>query len=130
MAYKQQAMDFKWQIARKIDRIDIGSFAALEFFYRTAIIYGLVRAIDPIELDTPPEPSKGFIPIEKLVTSIDTRINELLEYDTTALLQGRMALPEVKTFQSKSMSSFYELMEIVSRCKLTDSVKVQEPEAP
>ena len=44
-------MDFKWQISRKIDRLDLGSFAAIEFFYRTAIIFGLVRAMDPKEKD-------------------------------------------------------------------------------
>lgn len=130
MVYKQQAMDFKWQIARKIDRLDIGSFAALEFFYRTAIIFGLVRAMDPIEVDQPDPLPEDFRSIEDLILSIDERIKELLAFDTTAIQQGKLQLDEVKRFQEKTMAVYYELDEVIYRCKLTDNVRVQEAEAP
>jgi hypothetical protein len=131
MAYKQQAMDFKWQIARKIDRLDIGTFAALEFFYRTAIIYGLVRAMDPQEDGEIPDPvPAGYRSVDQLITSIDERIKDLLAFDTTAIQLGKIQLNEVKDFQVKTMSAYYELGEVAYRCKLTDNVRVQEAEAP
>lgn len=126
-AYKQQVMDSKWQLARKIDRIDLGTFAALDFFYRNAIIFGIVRAIDPVEEEKAdgPKPKKT---IDQLITSVDQRITDLNSYDTTALLMGKMSLPEVKQFQLKTMSCWFENYEIVHRCKLTDNVRTQGEE--
>jgi hypothetical protein len=128
MAYyggKQQNMDFRWQLARKIDRLDLGSFAALDFYYRVVIIFGLVRAIDPEEKTDPDAaPDKdGTIP--ELIKKLDDRINDLQRYDTTALLMGKTQLPEVQEFQRKTLSCWYELAEIVYRCKLTDNVRVE-----
>jgi len=133
MAYnKFQNMDFKWQVARKIDRLDLGTFAALEFFYRNAIIFGLVRAIDPEEpgTDQDSDQARTRIPIPQLITSIDARIKDLLEYDTTAILLGKTNLAEVRDFQRKTMSAYYELDEVIFRCKITDNVRTQEAEAP
>lgn len=127
---KPQNMDFKWQLARKIDRLDLGTFAALEFFWRNAMIFGIVRAIDPPEDDIADDHKKPEKTIADLISSVDIRIGELLGYDTTALLMGKMSLPEVKTFQSKTMSCCWETMEIIHRCKLTDNVVYQEREAP
>lgn len=122
----QQSMGMQWQIARKIDRLDIGSFAATEFFYRTAIIFGIVRALDPEEQRDlekfPMKPGEKTIP--DLIASVDKRIKELLCTDTTALLMGRLNLKECQDFQIKTMSAYYELMEIVARCKLIETVKV------
>jgi hypothetical protein len=121
---KVQNMDSKWQIARKVDRLDLGSFAAIDFFYRNAIIFGIVRAIDPAEdepaKDDQKKPEKT---IDQLISSVDTRINDLQGYDTTAILMGKMQLPEVQKFQRKTMSAWYEIYEIIHRCKLTDNVK-------
>lgn len=128
VSYKsQQVMDSKWQIARKVDRLDLGNFAALDFYYRNAIIFGIVRAIDPEEKDPDPN-KKQEKTIEQLISSVDQRINELQVYDTTALLMGKMVLPEVQSFQKKTMSVWYELYEIIHRCKLTDNVKAQGEE--
>lgn len=124
MAYSSAAqnMDSRWQLARKVDRLDLGSFAAIDFFYRNAIIFGIVRAIDPEEKEDPekPKPAKT---INQLITSVDQRITDLNHYDTTALLMGKMSLPEVKQFQMKTMSCWYENYEIIHRCKLTDNVR-------
>lgn len=125
---KQQNMDFKWQLARKIDRLDLGTFAALDFYYRVVIIFGLVRAIDPVEKTDPdakPDPD-GTIP--ELMTKLDLRINDLQRYDTTALIMGKTQLPEVQDFQRKTLSCWYELAEIIYRCKLTDHVRASGEE--
>lgn len=129
MAYKQQAMDFKWQIARKIDRLDLGTFAALEFFYRNSILFGIVRAMDPEEPDRDSTEIPGKT-VADLIKNIDERINDLLDYDTTAILMGKSNLQEVREFQKISMSAYYEIAEVIYRCKLTDGVRVQEQEAP
>ena len=121
----QQVMDSRWQLARKIDRIDMGGFTPLDFFYHNAVIFGIIRAIDPDEDENKKPESKT---IDQLIQSVDTRIAELQEYDTTALLMGKMALPEVKTFQAKTMSCWYENYEIVHRCKLTDNVRASGEE--
>lgn len=123
-------MNFSWQIARKVDRLDLGQFAATEFFYRNAIIFGLVRAIDPIEPSGDDAQDKPGTTIPELMTSIDSRINALMEYDTTAILMGHTQMKEVKEFQTKTMSAWYELSEVIQRCKLTDQVLYQIPEAP
>lgn len=123
----QQAMDSKWQIARKVDRIDLGSFAALEFYYRNAILFGIIRAMDPKEDETTDDGRKT---IDQLIKSVDDRINELQTFDTTALMMGKMQLPEVQTFQKKTLSCWYENYEIIQRCKLVDNVMYQEREAP
>lgn len=118
-----QNMDSRWQLARKVDRLDLGSFAALDFFYRNAIIFGIVRAIDPEEEKTDqdkPQPAKT---INQLISSVDQRIMDLNGYDTTALIMGKMSLPEVKQFQIKTMACWYENYEIIHRCKLTDNVR-------
>lgn len=133
MAYsrQQQNMDFKWQIARKLDRLDLGEFAALPFFYRNAIIYGFVRAIDPEEPKAEESPDQNPPKtIPELINTIDDRINELLEYDTTAILMGKTNLEEVKVFQKKTMATYYDLDEVIYRCKLTDNVRTMEAEAP
>lgn len=127
-----QNMDFKWQLARKIDRLDLGSFAALEFYYRNAIIFGIIRAMDPAE-DVTKDPvgadqKKSGKSINDLITSIDNRIDALQNHDTTALLMGKMQLPEVQEFQRKTISCWYEIAEVVQRCKLTDQVRVQGEE--
>lgn len=121
---KQQNMDFKWQIARKVDRLDLGSFAALEFYYRNVILFGIVRAMDPEDAGKPEGEEKELVSIESLMTSIDTRIKELSNFDTTALLLGKTNLPEVQKFQSKTLMIWYELAEVIYRCKLTDNVRV------
>jgi hypothetical protein len=121
-----QPMNFPWQIARKIDRLDLGTFAAVEFFYRNAIIYGLVRALDPKE----PEEDENAEPVEFLISSIDVRIKDLQEYDTTAIMMGHTQLPEVKAFQQKTMMTWYELAEVIGRCHLCDQVLHQIAEAP
>jgi hypothetical protein len=127
--YKQQVMDSKWQLARKIDRIDLGSFAAIDFFYRNAIIFGIVRAIDPADDEySGPEDKKPKKTIDQLINSVDQRITDLNGYDTTALLMGKMSLPEVKQFQLKTMSCWYECYEIIHRCKLTDNVRTSGEE--
>lgn len=127
MAYgskSQQNMDFKWQLARKIDRLDLGTFAALDFYYRNVIIHGLVRAIDPSEPEKPDEEKKNQDrPIREVMDSIDNRINTMQNFDTTALLMGKSNLPEVQDFQKKTVSCWYEIAEVIYRCKLTDSVK-------
>ena len=120
-------MNFNWQIARKVDRLDLGSFAAVEFAYRNAIIYGLVRAKDPEDQEN--DTSQGK-PITALVDSVDSRITKLMEYDTTAILLGHSQLNEVKVFQKDTMSAYFELMEIIERCKFCDQVLHQIPEAP
>jgi hypothetical protein len=132
MAYGKaagQPMNFNWQIARKIDRLDLGSFAAVEFFYRNAIIFGLVRAKDPGD-DDETKPANGGKSISQLVSSVDDRINTLMEIDTTAILLGHSQLKEVKTFQKDTMSAFYEISEIIERCHFCDQVLHQIPEAP
>lgn len=128
MAYKQQPMDFKWQVARKIDRLDLGNFAAIEFFYRNAIIYGLIRGIDPEEPEKDDEDDKKrkATPIPALMESIDKRINDLQGYDTTAMILGKSQLPEVQAFQRKTMSVWYAIAEVTTRCKITDNVRVEE----
>ena len=123
MAYssKSQNMDYKWQLARKIDRLDLGTFAALDFYYRIVILFGLVRAMDPEEKDDPEVKQEKTVP--QLIVSVDTRINELQSYDTTALIMGKSQLPEVQEFQRKTLSCWYEIAEIIYRCKLTDNVR-------
>lgn len=132
--YQQQNMDFKWQIARKIDRLDLGDFAAVPFFYRQAILFGLVRAIDPSEKESEENETGGKKKpgktIDQLMTSIDERITALMDYDTTAILLGRGNLPEVKDFQRKTMSVWYENSEVIRRCGLTDNVRMMEEAAP
>lgn len=127
MAYgskSQQNMDFKWQLARKIDRLDLGTFAALDFYYRNVIIHGLVRAIDPPEPEKSDDEKKNQDrPIREVMDSIDNRINAMQGFDTTALLMGKSNLPEVQDFQKKTVSCWYEIAEVIYRCKLTDSVK-------
>lgn len=125
MAYgrTQQNMDSRWQLARKVDRLDLGNFAALDFFYRNAIIYGITRAIDPPEDDQPDDERKPKKTIQQLIDSVDKRISDLQGFDTTALLMGKLSLPEVKIFQSKTMACWYENYEIIHRCKLTDNVR-------
>ncbi|RPJ04311.1 MAG: hypothetical protein EHM36_10940 [Deltaproteobacteria bacterium] len=126
MAYSktQQNMDLKWQIARKLDRLDLGTFAATEFFYRVAIIYGLVRAIDPEEKRNEDDPaSKDEKTIPQLMGSVDARIKVLLATDTTALILGKLHLEEAREFQNKTMSAYYELIEIIARCKLIENVR-------
>lgn len=126
---KNQNMDYKWQLARKIDRLDLGTFAALDFYYRIVIIYGLVRAIDPEETlkepDKKPEPGQT---IPDLIAKVDQRINDLQKFDTTALLMGKTQLPEVQEFQKKTLSCWYEIAEIIYRCKLTDNVRTSGEE--
>ncbi|MFA4859168.1 hypothetical protein [Methanoregula sp.] len=122
-------MNFSWQIARKIDRLDLGQFAATEFFYRNAILYGLIRAIDPKEKIEDDEDQPGQS-IQDLISSVDDRIKTLLEFDTTAILMGHSNLPEVKQFQSGSMDVWFEIAEITHRCHLCDQVLYQIPEAP
>lgn len=126
---KNQNMDYKWQLARKIDRLDLGTFAALDFYYRIVIIYGLVRAIDPEESlkdpDKKPEPGQT---IPDLIAKVDQRINDLQKFDTTALLMGKTQLPEVQEFQKKTLSCWYEIAEIIYRCKLTDNVRASGEE--
>lgn len=128
-AAKNQNMDYKWQLARKIDRLDLGTFAALDFYYRIVIIYGLVRAIDPEETlkdpDKKPEPGST---IPELIAKVDQRINDLQRFDTTALLMGKTQLPEVQEFQKKTLSCWYEIAEIIYRCKLTDNVRASGEE--
>jgi len=132
MAYgskSQQNMDFKWQLARKIDRLDLGTFAALDFYYRNVIIHGLVRAIDPPEPEKPDEEKKNQDrPIREVMNSIDNRINAMQNFDTTALLMGKSNLPEVQDFQKKTVSCWYEIAEVIYRCKLTDSVRASGEE--
>lgn len=134
--YQQQNMDFKWQLARKIDRLDLGDFAAVPFFFRQAILFGLVRAIDPSEKESEEtetgagKKQKPEKTIDDLISSIDERINSLMEYDTTAIILGRGNLPEVQQFQKKTMSVWYENSEVIRRCGLTDNVRAMEEPVP
>ena len=125
---KAQNMDFKWQLARKIDRLDLGTFAALDFYYRIVIIYGLVRAIDPEEKADPDKKPVPGTTIPDLIQKLDQRINDLQRFDTTALLMGKTQLPEVQEFQRKTLSCWYEIAEIIYRCKLTDNVRASGEE--
>jgi len=125
---KAQNMDFKWQLARKIDRLDLGTFAALDFYYRIVIIYGLVRAIDPEEKADPDKKPVAGTTIPDLIQKVDQRINDLQRFDTTALLMGKTQLPEVQAFQRKTLSCWYEIAEIIYRCKLTDNVRASGEE--
>lgn len=125
---KAQNMDYKWQLARKIDRLDLGTFAALDFYYRIVIIYGLVRAIDPEEKTDPEKKPAAGSTIPDLIAKVDQRINDLQRVDTTALLMGKTQLPEVQDFQRKTLSCWYEIAEIIYRCKLTDNVRASGEE--
>jgi hypothetical protein len=51
-------MDEEWQIARKVDRLDMGTYDTRERFNRLVVIFGLVRSIDPEDVDEDGEKKK------------------------------------------------------------------------
>ena len=83
---KAQPMDFKWQIARKIDRLDMGDYNTNSRFNRLVVIYGLVSAIFPKESEDEEEKSRNeygdlFRTIPVIMKEVDDSIKELCTPD-------------------------------------------------
>ena len=137
MAYgkAQQPMDFKWQIARKIDRLDMGDYTTESRFNRLVVIYGLVRAINPKESKEEEktqqeEAGETFRSISSIIDKVDDLV-KTLRTPAEKLKRTEDGLGLVNTdTESKLDGMWYDLAEIIHRCKITDNVRVSEEAAP
>jgi hypothetical protein len=138
MAYgkAQQPMDFKWQIARKIDRLDMGEYSTSSRFNRLIVIYGLVRAINPkenaddetVRIDEDGDQFRAVNP--DILDSLDNSIKSLRNPEDKLKMEDEsMSLGETD-IETKLDAIWYELAEVVFRCKITDNVRVTEEAAP
>lgn len=137
MAYgkTQQQMDFKWQIARKIDRLDMGEYSTNSRFDRLIVIYGLVRAINPKEKEEEEnirriEDEDLFRAIPEIIKSIESRVKKLRNPNAKLKMSDESFDLGETDIENTLDGLWYEIAEIVSRCKLTDNVRVSEESAP
>jgi len=137
MAYgkAQQPMDFKWQVARKIDRLDMGEYSTNSRFNRLVVIFGLVRAIDPKESsdeETKQQEENGntFRAIPGLIATMNERINALRTPSNKLKMSDESFNTPDTDIESQLDAFWYELAEVIYRCKITDNVRVSEEPAP
>jgi hypothetical protein len=137
MAYgkAQQPMDFKWQIARKIDRLDMGDYTTISRFNRLVVIYGLVRAINPKESkeeETAQQEESGdkYRSIADIITDIDMLVKKLRTPEEKIKMSDEGLGSMDSDIESQLDGFWYDLAEIIFRCKITDNVRVSEEAAP
>jgi hypothetical protein len=137
MAYgkAQQPMDFKWQIALKIDRLDMGDYNTQSRFNRLVVIYGLVRAINPKESEQEEKIQQEEAgDLYRSIADINDQLDKLVKDLRTPSEKLKMAdegLGLMNTdIESRLDGFWYDLAEIIHRCKITDNVRVTEESAP
>ena len=128
-------MDFKWQVARKIDRLDMGEYSTNSRFNRLVVIFGLVRAIDPKESsdeETKQQEENGntFRAIPGLIATMNERINALRTPSNKLKMSDESFNTPDTDIESQLDAFWYELAEVIYRCKITDNVRVSEEPAP
>lgn len=124
-------MDFKWQIARKIDRLDMGEYSTESRFNRLVVIFGLVRAINPKESQDEEktqmsEAGDQFRSIETIIGVMDKTVKQLrTPEDKIKMKDETLGLMETE-IENKLDGFWYDLSEVIFRCKITDSVRASE----
>ena len=132
---KTQQMDFKWQIARKIDRLDMGDYNTNARFNRLVVIYGLVSAIFPKESEDEEtkcrtEYGELFRTIPVIMKEMDDSIKALRTPDAKLKMEDPSFSPSETTIESNLDKLWFDLSEVIYRCKITDNVRVSEEAAP
>ncbi len=137
MAYgkAQQPMDFAWQIARKIDRLDMGDYNTQSRFNRLVVIYGLVRAINPKESTeeekTQLEEAGGtFRSISQIIDAIDDLVKKLRTPEEKLKMSDEGIGSVTADTESRLDGFWYDLAEVINRCHITDKVRATEEAAP
>ncbi len=131
----QQPMDFKWQIARKIDRLDMGEYSTESRFNRLVVIFGLVRAINPKESQDDEksqqdEAGEKFRSIETILGVMDQTVKQLrTPEEKLKMKDDTLGMMETET-ENKLDGFWYDLAEVIFRCKITDNVRISEEAAP
>ncbi len=131
----QQPMDFKWQIARKIDRLDMGEYSTESRFNRLVVIFGLVRAINPKESQDDEksqqdEAGEKFRSIETILGVMDRTVKQLrTPEEKLKMKDDTLGMMETET-ENKLDGFWYDLSEVIFRCKITDNVRISEEAAP
>jgi hypothetical protein len=132
---KTQQMDFKWQIARKIDRLDMGDYNTNSRFNRLVVIYGLVAAIFPKESEEEENAHRSdygelFRPVPEIMKAMDDSIKDLRSPESKLKMMDESLSPAETTIESKLDKIWFDLSEVIYRCKITDNVRVSEEAAP
>lgn len=131
----QQPMDFKWQIARKIDRLDIGEYSIDSRFNRLVVIFGLVRAINPKETPDDEKSQRDeardqFRSIETIIGLMNQTVKQLRTPEEKLKMKDESLGMMETDIENKLDGFWYDLSEVIFRCKITDNVRVSEEAAP
>jgi hypothetical protein len=130
-----QPMNFAWQIARKIDRLDMGEYTTRARLNNLVVIYGLVRAINPVE-DPKDESTRKKDEGEKFrsvtdIISLMAERRKKLRDPENKMKMNDSDLGQIDSNIENELDGFWDdLAEVIFRCKITDSVRPQEETAP
>jgi hypothetical protein len=129
-----QTMNFAWQIARKIDRLDMGDYSTRGRLDKLVVIFGMVRAINPVEEDKDEKSRKAdegdkFRSIAGIIEILAAR-RKRLRTPESRLKISDSDLSEGNEIEDELDGFWDDLSEVIYRCKITDNVRPPEESAP
>lgn len=127
-------MNFAWQVARKIDRLDMGDYSTRGRLDKLVVIFGLVRAINPVEDEKDEAKRKddegdSFRSISDIITHIAGRRKRLRTPESRLKITDS-DLNEGGEIENDLDGFWDDLSEVIFRCKITDNVRPPEETAP
>lgn len=130
-----QPMNFAWQVARKIDRMDMGEYSTKGRLNNLVVIFGLVRAINPKESESEEtkikdEEGEKFRSISDIIAQMAKR-RETLRGPENKMKMNDSDLGQMDNNIENELDGFWDdLAEVIYRCKITDNVRPPEESAP
>lgn len=128
----QQVMDEEWQIARKVDRLDMGTYDVNERFNRLVVIFGLQRAIDPKDADEEEEKAKAlaankpFRSIDAILAAINEAIRNQRNPEQALKMKDKETGYLYANIDEACDGIWYDISEVNRRCKIMSKVKASE----
>lgn len=130
-----QPMNFAWQIARKIDRLDMGEYSTKERLNSLVVIFSLVRAINPKESDKDENEMRidegdKFRSINEIIEHMSAR-RKKLRTPENKMKMNDSDMSQLDNAIEDELDGFWDdLSEVIFRCKITDNVRPPEEAAP
>ena len=130
-----QPMNYAWQIARKIDRLDMGEYSTKSRLNNLVVIYGLVRAINPTEKtddeeSLQQEEGEKFRSIAEIIALIAERRSRLRKPENKMKMNDSDLSATDNDIENELDGFWDDLAEVIYRCKITDNVRPPEESAP
>jgi len=130
-----QPMNFAWEIARKIDRLDIDEYTTRGRMNRLVVLYGLVRAINPKEKPDDEEELRReeggkFRAIPDIIQEMAAR-RRRLRHPEIKMKMDDDDLSRTDNDIENDLDGFWDdLAEVIYRCRIIENVRAPEESAP